>query len=126
MSARLLFVDDDAATLEALTGYFRLCGYEVATAADQAAAERLLDAGGFECVVADLSLAARDPRGLELLRRARLGRRRTPFIVLSGHAAGEAEESALRDGASAYVEKPVGLARLEALVQRLVAEPSRR
>ena len=119
---RLLLVDDDAPLLNALRIGLEAHGYEVATAADGAAAIAAVTAAVPDVVLLDLGL----PRfsGVEVITAIRAWSS-VPIIVLSARHQGPSKVAALDAGADDYVTKPFGmdelLARIRAVLRRASA-----
>ena len=99
-AARVLIVEDDADGRDPLVEVLRAEGYEVATAADGAAAIGQLD--GCDVLVLDLGLP--DVDGLDVVRTARALPRPPAVVVFSGHHRLRAEAEAA--GCAAFVLKP--------------------
>src|SRR5690242_19740353 len=121
---RVLVVEDDPLLGDGLQAGLALAGFATDWVRDGAAAEAALRAGTPDAVVLDLGL----PRlgGLELLRRMRAARNRTPVVVVTARDAVEDRIRGLDSGADDYVVKPFDLqelaARLRALIRRSAGE----
>jgi two-component system KDP operon response regulator KdpE len=115
----ILLVDDDAPLLNALRIGLEAHGYELATAADGAAAVATVTASPPDVVLLDLGL----PRfsGIEVIQAIRAWSS-VPIIVLSARHQGPSKVAALDAGADDYVTKPFSmdelLARLRAVLRR--------
>jgi DNA-binding response OmpR family regulator len=110
---RVLVVDDDARTREAVARLLQAEGYEASVAGDGEEATGLLAAWRPDLVLTDLNMPRLDGRGLvERVRREAPG---TPVIVLSASAAGAAGLVGGL-GADGFFSKPV---RIEALLARI-------
>lgn len=116
---RVLVVDDEPQLLRALRINLVARGYEVAVAADGAAALRQAADWHPDLVVLDLGLPDLD--GMDVIHGLR-GWSAVPIIVLSGRADGHDKVEALDAGADDYVTKPFGvdelLARIRAVSRR--------
>jgi two-component system, OmpR family, response regulator len=115
---RLLVVEDDAQLRTVIALTFRDLGYAVDTAAEGAAADRLLDTRDFDVVVLDLGLPQVD--GIEVLRRLRRRRSEAAVLVLTARHRVEERIRGLDLGADDYLVKPFALGELEARVRALM------
>ncbi len=115
-SARILAVDDDRATLEALAQMLSLWGHKVETAPD--ATDAVKKAAEFhpDIVLSDLAMPGND--GLWLLRRLKEDLPDCPVVFLTGQGNVDAAVEAIRDGAYDFIEKPVDAARLRTCIGR--------
>jgi two-component system KDP operon response regulator KdpE len=116
---RILVVDDEPQLLRALRINLAARRYEVAVAADGAAALREAADRHPDLVVLDLGLP--DMEGVDVIHGLR-GWTQVPIIVLSGRAGSADKVDALDAGADDYVTKPFGidelLARIRAVTRR--------
>ena len=104
MSARILFLDDEAPMCELLSGYFRDKGYEVSTATAGRTAMDLADKERFDLAVFDINIAGEN--GLELLGYFKSHHPEVPVVMLTGMTGGDEliEQARLR-GASGFMRK---------------------
>src|SRR5689334_4688946 len=102
-SARLLIVDDDRDTAEALGAIFAQASYGVDTAENaEAALEKIREAPSpYQVVLADVELPGES--GLELVRRIREEHPTTAVVVITGHASVQTAVTALKHGAVDYL-----------------------
>lgn len=115
---RVLVVDDDDALREIYVDALGGSGYEVRGAADGAAALRLMESGWRPCVIfLDLRMPGMD--GWELARRLRSDERwrDVRIVVVAAHF--RIDREAAEIGASAWLQKPFDLGRLEQHARRL-------
>lgn len=119
---RVLVVDDDAATVDALREVFAEgpMEIEVASSAEQAI-ERFRDRT-YSVVLADLQQPGES--GVELVRRLAREAPATAVVVMTGHASVQTAVTALKLGAVDYLVKPMSAERLLRLVEQ-VASASR-
>jgi len=115
---RLLVVEDDVQLRTVIALTFQDLGYTVDTAADGAAADRLLRSCDFEVVVLDLGLPLVD--GLEVLRRLRSRKSEAAILVLTARHRVQERIRGLDLGADDYLVKPFDLGELEARVRALL------
>ena len=119
---RILIVDDDAALLatlfEALTWDGR---YKVEVAQD--GYEGLIKVGSFSPDVLLLDIRMPGLNGFQVCRRVKADPRArvTRILAMSGHGGEHAREQMLEAGADGFLDKPIGLERLQAEVARLLA-----
>jgi two-component system response regulator MprA len=121
---RILVVDDEPAVRESLERALRLEGYEVALAANGSEALTAVAEQPPDALVLDLMMPRVD--GLEVCRRLRAQRDRTPILVVTARDAVSDRVAGLDAGADDYVVKPFALeellARLRALLRRTGSE----
>jgi FixJ family two-component response regulator len=113
-------VDDDRRVLDSLAMLMESAGY---TPLSFTSAEEFLQSPAFAaaaCVIADVRMPGLD--GLELQRRLRLVRPELPVIVISAHGDDTARNGALRDGATAFFEKPFDCAALLIAIGKALSE----
>jgi two-component system, NtrC family, response regulator HydG len=115
-SARILAVDDETSTAEALAEMLALWGHKVETAGD--GTDALKKAAEFrpDVVLSDLAMPETD--GLWLLRALKDDLPDCPVIFLTGRATIDAAVAAIREGAYDFIEKPVDPARLKVCIDR--------
>ena len=122
---RILVVEDDPAILRGLSDNLRLESYEVVTAADGEAGDRLAHEARPDLIVLDLMLPKRS--GYELCRKLRSEGLTTPILMLTARGEEADRVLGLDLGADDYVTKPFSvrelLARIRALLRR--AHPPR-
>ena len=117
---RVLLIEDDSATAKAIELMLKSEAY-VCDSTDLG--EDGLDIGklyDYDLIVLDLMLP--DIGGLEVLRRMRTAKVKTPILVLSGLSQSNDKVKALTAGADDYLTKPFDkeelLARIQAIVRR--------
>ena len=111
MKPKILIVDDDQGTLASLSRAFALEGYTAVTASSAARGLEKLAEEPVEAVLSDVVMPEMD--GLEFLARVKERAPDVPVILMSGQATVETAVKATRMGALDFVEKPVGLDRLQ-------------
>jgi two-component system response regulator ResD len=109
VTAKVLVVDDDAQTRNAMTAGLRREGFLVCEASDVERARRVINKNRPDIVVLDLGLP--DGDGLELLRTLR-ATDNLPVVVCSGRAGESDRLSGLEQGADDYVTKPFSVREL--------------
>src|SRR5262249_58827263 len=113
---RILIVDDEANARTALAELLRDDGYTVETAADGFKALPKLDDFAPDLVLTDLKMPGLD--GIGLMRKARERDPECVAIVMTAFGAVETAVAAVRDGAGAYVTKPINVDELSLVVER--------
>ena len=114
---RLLVVEDDDPTRQAVAAYLGASGYEVDVAVDAASAIRRWEAGRPDAIVLDLGLPDRD--GTSVVRHVRRDAP-TPILILSARGSERDKVTALEAGADDYVTKPFGMGELRARIRALL------
>lgn len=107
---RLLLVDDDPDILRINRAYLERREYGVDTAESAEAALRLLDGGGYDCLVLDVKMKGED--GFALCREIRR-RSPIPVIFLTSLSEEECLEQGFLAGGDDYMTKPYSLRELE-------------
>ncbi len=111
----------DDGPVERMTGKALLgkLGFQVATASSGEEALQLLAQQPVDLVLCDISMPGMD--GLALLQAASALPSPPLFIMASSHNESELAANALRDGASAYLTKPLRFDRLGETVREVLA-----
>lgn len=122
--AKVLIVEDDAATRQQLGEHLEADRFEVAAVKSAAEARSLLAAGDFNLVLLDLTLS---DDALGLLREIHQGEERVAVIIVTGRSTERDRIRGLNEGADDYISKPYSygelLARMNAVLRRLKADP---
>ena len=101
---RVLLVDDDRNSREALAEWLEEEGYQVIAVADgKQAMSRLQD--GVSVIITDLQMPHTD--GLELLKYAKKKAPHAAVLLVTAHGTAETAVEALKEGAFDYLTKPV-------------------
>ncbi|OFW45567.1 MAG: hypothetical protein A3J29_15115 [Acidobacteria bacterium RIFCSPLOWO2_12_FULL_67_14b] len=113
----LLLVDDDAQIRQLLNEIGTRAGFEVLEAADGSGAIEMLHRRHMDLVLLDLHM----PRvnGLDVLRAVRAGGSSSQIALMSGAASVEDAVEAIKLGATEYFSKPLDIARVRALLERM-------
>ncbi|MCY2994559.1 MAG: sigma-54 dependent transcriptional regulator [Planctomycetota bacterium] len=123
--ANLLLVDDDRLVLDAMAGWLREKGYNVAEASTCRGAIMHIEQNAFDLVLTDLRLP--DGDGFDILNYCREHHPATTVILITGYATAETGIQAIRAGAFDLLTKPLideelELALNRAMTQRQVLE----
>lgn len=113
---RVLIIDNDAPHAQAVAESLERVGYActVATSGNDGAERIAREA--FDVVLTDLVMT--DVDGLEILARAKDDLPDAEVIVVTGHGTVRSAVSAIQKGAFNYLEKPLDLAHLRAVVEK--------
>ncbi|MCC4603620.1 PAS domain S-box protein [Xanthomonas campestris pv. parthenii] len=119
---RVLLVDDDQDSREAVLQFLMLAGAQVQAAGSVDAAEQCLAEAPFDVLVSDIAMPVRD--GYDLIRTVRAGGgelpRHIPAIALTAYVREEDRDRAVVAGFDAHMGKPVEPPGLVDLIERLV------
>jgi len=119
-TARVLLIDDDAKLARLLSEYLGNQGFSVAHAGDGPRGLAMLQSGGYDAVLLDLTLPGMD--GLSVCREIRKAGQSLPVVMLTARREEADRVVGLELGADDYLPKPFGprelLARLRAVLRR--------
>jgi len=118
MAEKILVADDERHIVDGLQMLLADDGFEVDTATDGKKAWEMVSQGGYGVVLADLRMPEMD--GLELFRRMREAGVPAEMIIITGSASVDTAVQAMRQGAYDYLEKPLNIERLKALLPKAV------
>jgi len=113
----VLVIEDEKAHAEILAEALGLEGYNVTTAADGEEGLAKFRAGDPHVVVTDLKLGG-STDGLDVLNEIVKSSRSCEVVLITAHSSIDTCKQALRDGAYDYIEKPIDLEMLRAVVRR--------
>jgi len=116
-AARILLVEDDAATRDAVASNLEAHGFRVTSSNDVAQALRSWDADRPDLILLDLGLPDLD--GSTVVRHVRRDAT-TPILILSARADERDKVATLEAGADDYVTKPFGMDELRARIGALL------
>lgn len=112
---RVLVVDDETIALENLNRLLRKEGHNVVTADNGSDAVKLLEASSFDVVITDLRMGK--VNGMDVLKKAKSTYPETKVIIFTGYASMETVIEAMREGAFHYLEKPLVLDQVRAVIR---------
>jgi len=115
-SETILVVDDEEAQREALAGYLRKRGFQLHTADGGAAGLQVVEEHAVDLILTDLRMPDMD--GLAVLQAARRINPDIEVVLITAHGSVSGAVDAMREGAFSYLEKPVDLDALDAVVER--------
>ena len=110
MPGKLLFIDDDAATRDAVGATLTHSGYEIVCADGAADALAGLERGEFDAVISDLNMPGMS--GLEFCGRAHASWPNLPVILVTAFGSMDKAVAAIRAGAYDFIAKPIQMTEL--------------
>ncbi|HEX5759900.1 MAG TPA: sigma-54 dependent transcriptional regulator [Thermoanaerobaculia bacterium] len=114
----ILLVDDEPAIRFGMRKFLQANGFEVQEAGTLEAALQVFQAGPPDAVVLDYVLP--DGNALDLLPRLREADAEVPVVVVTAHGSIDLAVRAIKEGAENFLTKPVELATLLVLLQRVL------
>jgi FixJ family two-component response regulator len=122
MRSIVVLVDNDRRVLDSMAMLMESAGY---TSQSFTSAEGFLQSPALAaaaCVIADVRMPGLD--GLELQRRIRLVRPELPILVMSAHGDDAMRNRALREGVTAFFDKPFDCAALLTAISKALSQTS--
>ncbi|MBN1765292.1 MAG: sigma-54-dependent Fis family transcriptional regulator [Sedimentisphaerales bacterium] len=113
----ILIIEDETAHAEALAEALEREAYSVTTAANGREGLDKFQAGDFYVIVTDLKLGG-ETDGLGVLEEIVKSNQSCEVVLITAHSSIETCKTALREGAYDYIEKPIDLDLLRAVVNR--------
>lgn len=118
MKPKILIVDDEIATTEALQGFLQKKGYDVTTEHDPESALELIRGREFDLLIADYRMPKMN--GLELIQKTREIDPVIAIIMISAYGKIETAVKIMKSGASDYLTKPIDLKELLLLIDKCI------
>jgi DNA-binding NtrC family response regulator len=123
---RMLVVDDEPPIVFALSEYFAERGFVVDTARELGEARELVTRHCYAVVITDLRLSGTmGAEGFELIDLLRRREPRAGIVLLTGYGSPEIEREAHDRGVDVFLQKPIPLAAVAVIADRLVSGGSR-
>jgi DNA-binding NtrC family response regulator len=113
---KILLVDDEAPSREALALLLKNAGYGITGAGSGREAFELLAGTSFDIVITDLFLP--DLNGIDILKQAKSLSPSMEVILITGHASAETAVRAMKEGAFDYITKPLNLDELRIIIEK--------
>jgi DNA-binding NtrC family response regulator len=117
MADRILVTEDDQVQRDIIADILLKDGYDVSVAPSASEALEALEADAYSLLLTDLRMPEMD--GLDLLREAKRRRPDLDVVLMTAHATVKTAITALREGASDYLEKPFDRDELLIVVNRV-------
>ncbi len=115
---KILVVEDDPATREAIKRFVAWCGHEVRAAPDPESARDQADELKPEVVICDWQLGAVEKDGIDVAREI-YNRYRAKIILITGRSLNELKRRSRNLDVSHYIRKPLSLSSIEAALSDL-------
>lgn len=112
----VLVIDDEPLHAEAVAESLQRVGHECVVATSGAAGARQIEQEDYDVILTDLRMDGMD--GLAILRKAKQDLPEAVVVVITGQGDVRTAREALKQGAADYLEKPVDMTELRALVDR--------
>lgn len=113
---KLLIIDDEPSHAEAVAESLERVGYECVIATSSAEGVRHIERTEPNVILTDLRMDGMT--GLDILRKAKQELDDVEVVVITGHGDVQTAVEAMKAGAANYLQKPVNLAELRAMVDR--------
>jgi len=113
---RILLVDDETRSLEALSRTLQIMGYQTVGSSDPKMAQDLLRADRYDVVIADLIMPEID--GVGLLEFSKNIDPDLPVIILTGYGTVKSAVDAMKKGAFDYITKPYNIDEIDLTIKR--------
>lgn len=117
LTSRVLIVDDEASQRSVLAGYLRKKRYAVFEAGSAVEALERIGRETIDLVLTDYRMP--DQTGFELLKEIRKRSPETAVVLMTAFGTIEGAVDAIRTGAYDYLTKPIELAEIDLLIQRI-------
>ena len=115
---RILLIDDEVQSREALLILLKNFGYAVTGVGSGAEATTLLAPDRFDIVISDLFLP--DCTGLDILKQVKELAPVMEVIMITGYASAETAVKAMKEGACDYITKPLNIEELRIVIAKAV------
>ncbi|MGQ9631136.1 MAG: response regulator [bacterium] len=113
---KVLVVDDDALVRDSMKYLLSEDDYQVTVAGSGTEALELIDKDSYDVILTDLRMP--DMSGIELLRRIRGKKCKTPVAILTAYGTVEAVVEALQNGAYNFITKPLEIKEIRKVVAK--------
>ncbi len=117
---RILFVDDDAGILDAVSDFMTLENFEITTVNGGEKALSMLQDKNYDLLITDLKMPGLS--GIEVLKKAKEINSEIPVIVVTGFASLETAIEAVKDGAYDYITKPFDMEKFLNITDKAVKQ----
>ena len=119
---RIMIIEDDKEMRSLLKDFFEEEGFETDSASNGVDALRMLFKDHFDLVITDIRMPGLT--GLDILPRIRRLKPEIPIIVMTAYGSDDVRRRSLERGATIYLEKPIHLSKLRAVIREMVLRKS--
>jgi two-component system, NtrC family, response regulator PilR len=119
---RVMIIEDDKEMRSLLKDFFEEEGFETDSASNGVDALRMLSKDHFDLVITDIRMPGLT--GLDILPRIRRLKPEIPIIVMTAYGSDDVRRRSLERGATIYLEKPIHLSKLRAVIREMVLRKS--
>lgn len=116
--SKILLIDDEAASREALVLLLKGNDYQITGCGSGQEAFQLLQRERFDIVITDLLLP--DTSGIDILKKVKEDSPLTEVILITGYASAETAVQAMKEGACDYITKPLNIDELRIILAKTV------
>jgi DNA-binding NtrC family response regulator len=117
---KILLVDDEKRSLEAMSRTLGMLGYQTAGVSDPRPAQDLLTKDRYDIVITDLVMPGVD--GIELVEFCKRIDPDLPVIILTGYGTVKTAVDAMKKGAFDYVTKPYNVDEIDIIIKRALQQ----
>jgi DNA-binding NtrC family response regulator len=118
MNKRILIIDDDESLLKSIEKILRIENYAVDTLLDPTIAATQLAVHEYHCLLLDVVMP--EINGMEILKLVVQNYPQLRVIMISGHSNANIAAQAIKEGAFAFIEKPIDPDRLLLAVRKAI------
>ena len=116
--SKILLIDDEAASREALVLLLKSSDYQLTGCGSGKEAFQFLQRERFDVVITDLLLP--DISGIDILKKVKEDSPLTEVILITGYASAETAVQAMKEGAFDYITKPLNIDELRIILAKAV------
>jgi DNA-binding NtrC family response regulator len=124
LKSRILLVDDDPGVRLGVRTYLETYGYDVEECGSRAEALARMETDLPDVLILDYALP--DGTALDVIAAMKTGAIDVPVVVLTGHGSIELAVTAMREGAEHFLTKPVEMASLTVVIDRVLENQQNR
>ena len=119
---RIMIIEDDKEMRSLLKDFLEEEGFATDSASNGVDALQMLSKDHFDLVITDIRMPGLT--GLDILPRIRRLKPEIPIIVMTAYGSDDVRRRSLERGATIYLEKPIHLSKLRAVIREMVLRKS--